>query len=344
MASRPNGSISSENFELVQVPSRAPGPDEVVVRNQYLSVEPYMRGRMDAGIHYIPPFEIGETLTGAAIGVVVESGTDDLRPGDVVAHELGWREVTVDRADAFRKVQARDVPVSAYLGGLGGPGLAAYVGLLDVGGLRPSDTVFVSGAAGAVGSMVGQIARLKGAARVIGSAGTAEKVAYLTDELGFDAAFNYRDGPIDEQLAAAAPDGIDLFFDNVGGDHLEAAIANMKDHGRITLCGAIAGYNDAEPVAGPSNLYELIVRRITVRGFIVLDHLERQPAFLADAEQWVRDGEIVLKETFVDGIERMPEALMGLFSGDGVGKLLVRVGSDVDTEPTSPAARSRGDR
>jgi NADPH-dependent curcumin reductase CurA len=325
LASRPTDRPSREHFALTRIDLRDPKPGEAVVRNRYLSVEPYMRGRMSAGKSYVRPYEVGHAMTGAAVGVVTESRADGLQPGDVVVHDLGWREVAIDQARAFRKVEARDIPPSAYLGGLGGPGLAAYVGVLDIGELRPGDSVFVSGAAGAVGSMAGQIARLKGARRVIGSAGTAEKVAYLRDELGFDAAFNYNDGPIDEQLAAAAPDGVDLYFDNVGGDHLAAAIANMNDYGRIALCGAIAQYNAEQPPPGPRNLYQLVVKRITARGFISPDHLDRQAAFLAEAEQWVRDGKIVLRETVVDGIENMPDAFLGLFRGDSVGKLLVRI-------------------
>lgn len=326
LASRPDGGASRENFEFAQVPLRSPDHGEVLVVNQYLSVEPYMRERMDGDVSWISPFEIGEPLTGAAVGVVVESRTPDLEPGDVVTHDLGWRDASVDQASAFQKVRARDLPASAYLGGLGGPGLTAYVGLVDVGGLRSGDTVFVSGAAGAVGSMAGQFARLKGAKRVIGSAGTAQKVAYLTEELGFDAAFNYRDGPVDEQLAAAAPDGIDLYFDNIGGDHLQAAIASMNDYGRITLCGAIAGYDGDEPAAGPNNFYELILKRITARGFISFpDYINRQAAFLDEAEQWLRDGDIVLRETVVDGIDGMPQALIDLFTGKGAGKVLVRL-------------------
>jgi NADPH-dependent curcumin reductase CurA len=325
LASRPVGAPTAKNFELARVALRDPDAGEVVVRNRYLSVDPYMRGRMKAGKSYTPPFELGRTLTGAAAGVVEESRAGELQPGDVVVHDLGWREAATARAGAFRKLEARDIPPTAYLGGLGGTGLAAYVGLLDIGDLRPGDTVFVSGAAGAVGSMAGQIARLKGARRVIGSAGTAEKVAYLKDELGFDAAFDYHDGPIGEQLAAAAPDGIDLYFDNVGGDHLEAAIANMNDYGRIVLCGAISEYNDVQPPPGPRNLYQLVLKRITARGFITPDHVDRRAAFLAEAEPWLRDGKIVLRETFVDGIENMPEAFLGLFRGDNVGKLLVRV-------------------
>ena len=325
LASRPVGAPTPENFELARVALRDPEAGEALVRNRYLSVDPYMRGRMKAGKSYTPPFEVGEVMTGAAVGVVQESRADELRPGDLVVHGLGWREAAIDRARSFRKVDARDIPPSAYLGGLGGTGLAAYVGLLDIGELRPGDTVFVSGAAGAVGSMAGQIARLKGAGRVIGSAGTAEKVAYLRDELGFDAAFDYNDGPIDEQLAAAAPDGVDLYFDNVGGDHLAAAIANMNDYGRITLCGAISEYNDEQPPPGPRNLYQLVLKRITARGFITPDHLDRRAAFLAEAEPWVRDGKIVLRETFVNGIENMPDAFLGLFRGDNLGKLIVRV-------------------
>jgi len=328
LASRPYGAPSTANFELVEVVTPEPGPGEVVVRNRYLSVEPYMRARMDPGESYIPRFEIGEPLEGGAVGTVLESRSPELEPGDVVLHQHGWREVAIGRAEAFEKLDAADIPPSSYLGGLGGPGLAAYVGVVDIGRVQVGDTVFVSGAAGAVGSMAGQIARLKGASRVIGSAGSAEKLKYLTEELGFDAALNYKEGPIVDQLAEAAPEGIDVFFDNVGREHLEAAIAVMNDHGRMALCGAIADHNDQRP--GPRNLFQLVLKRISSRGFIIVDHLDRMPAFRREAEQWLRDGEIVMRESLVDGIEHTPDALVGLYRGDSIGKRLVRLpGGDV---------------
>ncbi len=323
LASRPQGAPTAANFEFVRVATPELQEGDVLVRNRFLSVEPYMRARMDPGESYISRFELGEPLEGGAVGTVVESRSAELEPGDVVLHLQGWREVAVGPAETFEKLDAPDIAPSSYLGGLGGPGLAAYVGLVDIAGVQTGDAVFISGAAGAVGSMAGQIARLKGASRVIGSAGTSEKLRYLTDELGFDVALNYKEGPIADQLADAAPDGIDVFFDNVGREHLEAAIAVMNDHGRMALCGAIADHNDQQP--GPRNLFQLVLKRISSRGFIIVDHLDRMPAFRSEAEQWLRDGEITLRESIVDGIESMPDALLGLYRGESIGKRLVRL-------------------
>jgi hypothetical protein len=230
------------------------------------------------------------------------------------------------RAKYVRVVDATVAPSpAAYLGALGMPGLTAYVGLLDMADFRPGDTVFVSGAAGAVGGMVGQIAKLRGAARVIGSAGTPEKVAYLTERLGFDAAFNYRDGAVRKQLKAAAPDGIDVYFDNVGGDHLEAAISSLKVGGRVALCGMIGSYNATDAVPGPANLSLAIGKRLSLRGYIVTDHYGRLPALIDDASQWLREGRLVCDETVVDGLENAPEALIGLLRGQNTGKMVVRI-------------------
>jgi NADPH-dependent curcumin reductase CurA len=324
LASRPGGWPTPGNFELVEVAVPELGEGQVLVRNQFLSVDPYHRGRMNAGESYIEPFEVAEAMEGAAIGVVVESRSASFEPGDVVAHQHGWREVALGDADAFYKMDASAVAASAYLGVLGMPGLIAYVGVTDIAQVGTGDTVFVSGAAGAVGSLAGQVAKLRGSERVIGSAGSAEKVAYLL-ELGYDAAFNYKDGSVAEQLAIAAPDGIDVFFDNVGGEHLEAAIGAMNTHGRMALCGMIATANDASPTPGPTNLFELLARRITVRGMLVTDHLDRLPAFYEEVGGWLRDGQVSYRETIVDGIENMPDAFLGLFRGNNVGKMIVRL-------------------
>jgi hypothetical protein len=251
---------------------------------------------------------------------------ENVKVGDTVLHELGWRDLALVEARKARVLDPAAVPnLSYYLGALGMPGLTAYVGLLDMADFRPDDTVFVSGAAGAVGSMVGQIAKLRGARRVIGSAGSAEKVAYLRDKLGFDAAFNYRDALVRTQLAQAAPEGIDVYFDNVGGDHLTAAIGALRLGGRVALCGAIDQYNATGPVAGPSNLSLAVGKRLTLRGFIVTDHYSRMPAFVDEASTWLREGRLVCDETIVDGLENAPVAFIGMLRGQNIGKMVVRL-------------------
>jgi NADPH-dependent curcumin reductase CurA len=326
LASRPQGWPSADNFRLVEVDLPEPGEGQVLVRNLVMSVDPYMRGRMNDVPSYVPPFRVDHALDGGAVGRVIASESPDLRVGDVVLHGYGWRESVVADAARFRVVDTALAPASAYLGALGMPALTAYAGLLDIAGMRPGDTVFVSGAAGAVGSMAGQIARLKGAARVVGSAGTPAKVEYLTSVLGFDAAFDYHDGPVRTQLKKAAPDGIDVYFDNVGGDHLEAAISALRPHGRAALCGAIAHYNDAEPAPGPRNLALAIGKRLTLRGFIVTDHDALMPQFLAEAAGWLAEGRFRCDETWMDGLEQAPEALLALLRGANTGKMLVHLG------------------
>ena len=253
LASRPEGSPSSENFRLeeVELPELADG--QILVENTFASVDPYMRGRMNDTKSYIEPFQIDQPLTGTAVGTVTESRSEKFKAGDTVRHFAGWRTHAVLHEDQAEQIDTSIAPAEAYLGILGLTGLTAYVGLTAVGEMKQGDVVFISGAAGAVGSAAGQIAKHLGAAKVIGSAGSAEKIDYITD-LGFDAAFNYKDGDVKGQLAKAAPEGVDVYFDNVGGDHLEAAIANANTFGRIAMCGAIAQYNDTEPAPGPRNL------------------------------------------------------------------------------------------
>jgi NADPH-dependent curcumin reductase CurA len=324
LASRPDGWPTAENFRLVETDVPTPGPGQIVVRNQYMSVDPYMRGRMNDVKSYVPPFQIGAPLDGGAVGEVVASEADGFTPGDTVLHGLGWREYALLDAKAARKVDPSLAPVTAYLSVLGMTGLTAYAGLLDVAAMKPGESVFVSGAAGAVGSMVGQIAKLRGASRVVGSAGSAAKVERLT-ALGFDAAFDYHDGPVRESLKAAAPDGIDVYFDNVGGEHLEAAIGAMNLRGRAAICGMIAQYNSTEPPAAPRNLALLIGKRLTLRGFLVGDHGHLRDQFVQDMSGWLRDGKISYDETVVDGIDKAPEAFLGLLRGENLGKMLVRV-------------------
>jgi NADPH-dependent curcumin reductase CurA len=291
-----------------------------------MSVDPYMRGRMNDRKSYTPPYKLGEAMYGGAVGEVVASNADGFAPGDTVLHQLGWREVAVLEARHARKVDASLAPPSAYLGVLGMPGLTAYVGLLDIAALKEGDIVFVSGAAGAVGSLAGQIAKLRGHT-VIGSAGSPEKVAHLLDELGFDAAFDYHDGPVFKQLRAAAPDGIDVYFDNVGGDHLEAAIGALNTYGRVAMCGSISSYNATEPAPGPRNMFEVVTKRLTLRGFIITDHADRHRAFAEEVGAWVRDGKVKFRETIVDGgIEAAPQAFIDLLRGANTGKMVVRLG------------------
>jgi NADPH-dependent curcumin reductase CurA len=328
LASRPHGWPTHQNFALVEVPLPALEPGQVKVRNTVMSVDPYMRGRMNDTRSYVPPFQLGAPLDGGAVGVVVESASDRLSVGDTVLHGLGWREHAVLEARQARRVDVDRVPASTYLGVLGMPGTTAYVGLTRIASLKEGDTVFVSGAAGAVGSVAGQVARNLGAKKVIGSAGSKEKVSYLLDELGFDAAFDYHDGPVGRQLAEHAPDGIDVYFDNVGGEHLEAAIGNMRDFGRVAACGAISQYNNEKAEPGPRNLWLLVARRLTLRGFIVSDHPDATKEYLSAASGWVADGSLKYRETFVDGIEHAVDAFLDLHRGVNIGKMLVRLSED----------------
>ncbi|MFB0834227.1 NADP-dependent oxidoreductase [Arthrobacter halodurans] len=326
LVSRPTGWPVPENFRtaVVELPALAAG--EVRVSNEFLSVDPYMRGRMNDVRSYVPPFGLGEALTGGAVGRVLESAADGLAPGDVVVHQLGWRDVAQGPAAGFRKVaELPGVPLSAYLGVLGMTALTAWVGLREIAGLRAGDTVFVSGAAGAVGSMVGQIARLQGAGRVVGSAGSSEKVALLTSRYGFDAAFNYKDGDLPGQLEAAAPGGIDVYFDNVGGDHLEAALGAFNDGGRAALCGAISQYNSTEPAPGPRNMANIVTRGLSVRGFTVGNHTEHFPAFAAQMGEWLGRGDVVFDETVAEGLENTVEAFLSMLAGGNTGKMVVRL-------------------
>jgi NADPH-dependent curcumin reductase CurA len=294
------------------------------VRNTYLSVDPYMRGRMNDVKSYVPPYALGEVMDGGAVGEVVRSGAEGFAEGDLVLHGLGWRELALGPATGFRKVEPRERP-SAYLGVLGMPGLTAYAGLFEVAGMEDGETVFVSGAAGAVGSLVGQLAKLHGGT-VIGSAGSPEKVRWLTDGLGFDRAFDYKAGPVADQLREAAPDGIDVYFDNVGGEHLEAAIGALHQHGRVACCGMISQYNSREPLAAPRNLSQVVGKRLRLQGFIVRDHDALLPAFHREVGPAVEDGRVRWQETVVEGIDHAADAFLGLLRGENTGKMVVHVG------------------
>ncbi|MFD5880731.1 NADP-dependent oxidoreductase [Streptomyces yangpuensis] len=321
---RPQGWPVAEDFALREVPVNAePAAGRILVRNLHMSVDPYMRGRMNDVKSYIPPFQLDRPMEGGAVGEVVASGAEGFAVGDHVLHGLGWREYAELDAKHATKVDASLAPLSTYLGVLGMPGLTAYAGLFEVASFKEGDSVFVSGAAGAVGGLVGQFAKIKGASRVVGSAGSDEKVTLLTQKYGFDAAFNYKNGPVAEQLPAAAPEGIDVYFDNVGGDHLEAAISSMNVNGRATLCGAIAHYNDTEAAPGPRNLMQVIGKRLRLQGILVNDHAGLQQQFVQDVAGWLRSGELRYDETVVEGVENATSAFLGMLRGENTGKMIV---------------------
>ncbi|WP_030756377.1 NADP-dependent oxidoreductase [Streptomyces griseus] len=323
LVARPNGWPAPTDFALREVPVEAPAEGRILVRNLHFSVDPYMRGRMNDVKSYVPPFKLDHPMDGGAVGVVVASAAEGFAPGDHVLHGLGWREYAGVPAQHATKVDPELAPLSAYLGVLGMTGLTAYAGLFETASFKEGDAVFVSGAAGAVGSQVGQLARLKGASRVIGSAGSDEKVKWLVEELGFDAAFNYRNGPVRDQLKEAAPDGIDVYFDNVGGEHLEAAISSLNVHGRAAICGMIAQYNETGPVPGPRNMALIIGKRLRLQGVLVGDHYGLQQKFVEEVGGWLRSGELKYRETFTEGIESGVDAFLGLLRGDNTGKMIV---------------------
>jgi NADPH-dependent curcumin reductase CurA len=325
LVSRPVGWPTPDNFELVESVVAPVGEGQLRVRNVVMSVDPYMRGRMSDAKSYAEPYALGEAMHGGAVGVVEESRAPGVSVGDHVLHGLGWREVAVLDASAARVVDTSVAPASAYLGVLGMTGLTAYVGLTRIAELREGDVVFVSGAAGAVGSVAGQVARALGASRVVGSAGSPEKVRHVVEDLGFDAAFDYHDGRVSGLLREAAPDGIDVYFDNVGGDHLEAAVGSLRLGGRIAICGAISVYNATEPAPGPRNLARLIQTRGTIRGFLVGDHFDVAREYAERAAGWLADGTLRTRETFVDGIDHAVDAFLGVLRGDNVGKMVVRL-------------------
>jgi NADPH-dependent curcumin reductase CurA len=323
LVSRPNGMPTPYNFILGQTTLEPLQAGQVLVRNLYMSVDPYMRGRMNEGKSYVPPFELGKPLSGGAVGEVVESQAEELKPGDIVTSSMGWREYFIATPQELHSVDGAVEPRSVYLGTLGMTGMTAWVGLnlVDV---KAGDTIFISGAAGAVGNMAGQLAKLRGC-RAIGAAGSAEKVEFLQEECGFDLAFNYKTGSILEQLNLAAPDGIDVYFDNVGGEMLEAALSALRVHGRIIACGGISGYNQEQPQPGPSNLFNIITKRLTMKGLIVGDWLEHQGEFEREVGGYFQAGKLKSQETVVIGIDRAVEAFLGLFTGKNVGKMVVKL-------------------
>ncbi len=330
LAARPTGEPTPEDFALVEVELPDPAEGQVVVRLVAMSVDPYMRGRMRLGPSYAAPWEIGEVMRGGAVGRVVESRSPDVPVGALVLTDAAWRDVAVLDARAVRQLPAtEDLPLTYSLGVLGMPGLTAWAGLFRVAAFREGDAVFVSGAAGAVGSAVGQFALLRGASAVVGSAGSPEKVAWLR-ELGLTA-FSYRDGAVRDLLAQAAPDGIDVYFDNVGGEHLDAALGALRVHGRAALCGSISGYNATAPVPGPSGFSALMVsKRLAVTGFLVSDHGDLRREFTETVSGWIRSGDLVVRETVREGLEQAVPAFLDLLRGANTGKMVVRLGPDPD--------------
>lgn len=325
LAARPVGEPRPSDLELVSTDISEPGDGQILVRNTWMSVDPYMRGRMDDAPSYITPFALGEPLEGGAIGEVVASNAPEVPVGATVSHFLGWREYAVLDAGAATVIDTALAPPQAYLGPLGTTGLTAYVALTEIAPVREGDVVLVSTAAGAVGSVAGQLARVLGASRVIGIAGGRSKVEKVVTDFGFDAAIDHRAGLIAEQLPAVAPEGIDVYVDHVGGEHLEAAIAASRVGGRVALVGAISGYNTAEPAPGPRNLYEAVKKRLTLRGLLVLDHLDLLDTWIPLAARLLADGRLRTSQTVVDGLESAPEAFIGVLRGANTGKMLVRL-------------------
>ena len=322
LAARPQGAPRESDFELREVEERETGEGEVLVRNVFVSVDPYMRGRMSGFRTYVGPYDVGAPIDGAAVGRVVASRYDGLAEGDWVGSMLGWREAGVVEGDRLRKLDPSLAPPSTALGVLGMPGFTAWIGLVEIGRVQEGEAIYVSGAAGAVGSAAAQIAKLKGL-RVIGSAGSEEKVEWLRS-LGVEA-FDYKQTRVKEALA----DGIDVYFDNVGGEQLEAALTALRPFGRVIACGGISRYNDTRAEPGPRNMNFIVTKRLRVQGFIVTDHTERFGEFIREVGPWVADGRLAYRETVLEGIESIPQAFVGLFRGANTGKMLVRVGPDL---------------
>ena len=331
LAKRPEGRPDRDAFELVETEVPDPGPGEVLVRTRYLSVDPYMRDRMDASESYAEPWGVGDPLRGAAVGEVAASNHDEFEAGDVATGSLVWADYAVADGDDLTHVRTGDAPVSTALGVLGMPGRTAYFGIFDVIDPTPGDTVVVSGAAGAVGSVVGQLAKL-GGCRVVGIAGSDEKTAYLTDELGFDAAMNYKDTEdYAAALADAAPDGVDAYYDNVGGEITDAVFENLNERASVGVCGQISLYNAEETPVGPRKLQTVLTKRATVEGFLVGDFAARFEEATRRLGSWIESGDLQYRETVTEGLENAPDAFLGLFDGENVGKQLVKV-SDADAD------------
>ena len=328
LARRPKGAPTEADFKIVESPVPAPAPGTVLVRNLYLSLDPYMRGRMNDAKSYIPPIELDAVMGGGTVGRVVQSDEPTLPEGTIVEGLLGWQDFATAKPKALRVVDPSLAPISTALGVLGMPGLTAYFGLLDLGKPIPGNTVVVSAASGAVGSLVGQLAKREGC-RTVGVVGTEEKARYIVDTLGYDAAINYRTADnLRAEIRAAAPDGVDVYFDNVGGPVTDAVFDNLAQRARIVLCGQISQYNASRQEMGPRNLTKILITRSRIEGFIVFDYLDRYPQGLKDLSVWLANGENRYKEDIVDGLKNAPTAFIGLLEGRNFGKLLIKIAEE----------------
>jgi NADPH-dependent curcumin reductase CurA len=327
LAARPKGMVSREDFDYVEESLPELGDGQALVKILYVSLDPAMRGWMNEGRSYVPPVQIGEVMRAGTVGVVVESKAEKLAAGDHVSGWLGVQQYAVCSESEVFKVDTTTVGLPTYLGALGMPGVTAYFGLLEVGAPKEGETVVVSGAAGAVGSVVGQIAKLKGC-RVVGIAGGPEKCKWIVEELGFDAAIDYKGEDVNAALREHCPEGVDVYFDNVGGEILDAVLARLALRARVAICGAISQYNNLDSVKGPSNYMSLLVNRARMEGFVVVDYMGRAPEAVREMAGWIADGRLIAREDVVEGFESFPEALLKLFAGENVGKLVLKVADE----------------
>ena len=329
LRSRPDGMVKESDFEFVEAPVESPGEGQLLVRNLYLAFEPAMRGWLNDVKSYVPPVGIGEVMRASTVGQVVESRHAGFRKGDIVSGMLGWQQYAI--ADGEPGVMGRltkvpeGIPPYLVLSALGGTGLTAYFGMLEVGELSEGDTVLVSGAAGATGSVAAQIARIQGASKVVGIAGGATKCQWLLDEAGCDAAIDYKSDEVGARLRQEFPKGVDLFFDNVGGEILDAALLNMAQNGRVVICGGISQYNEKELPPGPRNYMQIVIRRLTVKGFILIDYFHKAQQAMTDLGTWVAEGKLNHAEDIQEGIENTPKTFLRLFSGANLGKQLLKI-------------------
>ncbi|HIA66733.1 TPA: NADP-dependent oxidoreductase [Candidatus Poribacteria bacterium] len=330
LASRPDGYPIESNFELVENPIPDPAEGEILVRTIYLSVDPYMRGRMNASQKsYAPPVGNREVITGGVVGEIVKSKHDQFQVGDIAQCQLGWQAYGTVAGETARKIDLDQAPISTSLGILGMPGLTAYFGLLDVCEPQAGETVFISGAAGAVGSLVGQIAKIKGC-RAVGSAGTDQKVEHVVSDLGFDAAYNYKaTSDYVAKIAELCSEGVDVYFDNVGGKQTDSVFPNFNIGARISICGQISQYNRKQPELGPRLFFNFITKRLRMRGFLVFDFVDRHPQALAEMTKWLNTGKLQYRETITNGLENAPTAFISMLKGGNLGKQLVKVSDEI---------------